>query len=258
MITVPAAEGKLQGTYEFSSTFTPNTGLANTTTFPAGGGLPAETVRQGYSDYGLATTVGNGTDVYSLGNQYSPSGDLLQTVLGSVGARTVQTFTYEEDTKRLSSVVNDRETQGPQTIDNKVYSYDPAGNITRIRNDRDDKTVTDTQCFTYDFAARLSHAWTGTDDCALKPSTDARPKVGGIDPYWYSYTYDTVGNRASEVQHDVTGDTTKDVRRGYSYPQPGETGARHGHGRHHRTRGAHRLVRVRRLRQHHPPGDGRR
>ncbi|MEU1076808.1 MULTISPECIES: RHS repeat-associated core domain-containing protein [unclassified Streptomyces] len=223
VITVPAAEGKLQGTYEFGSTYTPTTGLANTTTFPAGGGLPAETVRQGYTDYGLPTTVGNGTDVYSLGTQYAPSGELLQTVLGAVGGRTVQTYTYEEDTHRLSSVVNDRESQAPQTIDSKVYSYDPAGNITRIRDDRDDKSVTDTQCFTYDFAARLSHAWTGTDDCALKPSTDVRPKVGGVDPYWYSYTYDTVGNRAAEVQHDVTGDTAKDVRRGYSYPQPGET-----------------------------------
>ncbi|MFD9793851.1 RHS repeat-associated core domain-containing protein [Streptomyces sp. NPDC059070] len=223
VITVPAAEGKLQGTYEFGSTYTPTTGLANTTTFPAGGGLPAETVRQGYTDYGLATTVGNGTDVYSLGNQYSPSGDILQTVLGSVGARTVQTYTYEEDTHRLSTVVNDRESSGPQTIDSKSYGYDPAGNITRIRDDRDDKASTDTQCFTYDFAARLSHAWTGTDDCALTPSTGVRPKVGGPDPYWFSYGYDTVGNRASEVRHDVSGDTSKDVRRGYSYPQPGET-----------------------------------
>ncbi|MFB7369628.1 RHS repeat domain-containing protein [Streptomyces sp. NPDC056222] len=223
VITVPAAEGKLQGTYEFSTTYSANTGLATTTTFPAAGGLPAETVRQSYTEYGLATSLSSGSTVYSLGNEYSPSGELLQTILGDIGGRTVQTFTFEDATRRLSTVINDREADGPQTIDNKLYTYDPAGNITRIRNERDDKAVTDTQCFTYDFAARLSHAWTGTDDCALKPSTGVRPHVGGLDPYWYSYAYDAVGNRSSEIRHDPFGDTAKDVTRSYAYPAPGET-----------------------------------
>ncbi|WP_345041593.1 RHS repeat-associated core domain-containing protein [Streptomyces sannanensis] len=221
VITVPAAEGKLAGTYEFANTYTPNTGLAATTSYPAGGGLPAETVRHGYTTYGLPATVGNGTDVYSLGTQYSPFGEVLQTVLGDIGGRVVQTFSYEDATRRLAGVVNDREADGPQTIDNKTYTYDPSGNITRIRNDRDDKAVTDTQCFTHDFAARLTNAWTGTDDCALKPSTDVRPQVGGVSPYWYSYTYDAVGNRTSEVRHAPSGDTAEDVTRTYAYPGPG-------------------------------------
>ncbi|MFD4247784.1 RHS repeat domain-containing protein [Streptomyces sp. NPDC058525] len=222
-VTVPGAEGKLAGSYTFSTTFTPNTGLTATTAYPAGGGLAAETVRNGYTEFGLPTSVGNGTDVYSLGSQYSPFGEVLQTVLGDIGGRTVQTYTYEDHTRRLSSVLNDREASGPQTIDNKVYGYDPAGNITRIRNDRDDKTVADDQCFTYDYARRMTHAWASTDACALKPTagTPTKPKVGGVDPYWYSYTYDAVGNRTQEVKHDPAGDPAKDVTRNSAYPQPG-------------------------------------
>ncbi|MGK5728120.1 RHS repeat domain-containing protein [Streptomyces sp. URMC 124] len=219
-VTVPEAEGKLAGSYTFTSVYTPNTGLAAQTVFPAGGGLPAETIRHGYTDFGLPTTL-SGSRVYSLGNEYAPSGDLLQTVLGTVGRRTVQTFTYETDTRRLGGVTEDREADGPQTIDHKAYSYDPIGNVTRIRNDREDKKTTDTQCFVHDFARRLTDAWTAADDCSTRPSGDTRPKIGGTDPYWYSYSYDSVGNRTAETRHDPAGEAGKDVRRAYAYPKPG-------------------------------------
>ncbi|MFH9426618.1 RHS repeat domain-containing protein, partial [Streptomyces sp. NPDC017529] len=221
-VTVPDAEGKLAGSYTFSSAYTPNTGLAATTSYPAGGGLAAETVRHGYTEFGLPTSLSGNGRVYSTGNQYSPTGELLQTVLGDVGHRAVQTYVYEPATRRLGTVTNDREANGPQTLDHKTYTYDPAGNITRIRNDRDDKKSTDTQCYTYDFARRLTNAWTAADNCAAQPSDGTAPKVGGVDPYWHSYTYDAIGNRTAETRHDPAGDTAKDTRRGYTYPKPGQ------------------------------------
>ncbi|MFH9426621.1 RHS repeat domain-containing protein, partial [Streptomyces sp. NPDC017529] len=221
-VTVPDAEGKLAGSYTFSSSYTPNTGLAATTSYPAGGGLAAETVRHGYTEFGLPTSLSGNGRVYSTGNQYSPTGELLQTVLGDVGHRAVQTYVYEPATRRLGTVTNDREANGPQTLDHKTYTYDPAGNITRIRNDRDDKKSTDTQCYTYDFAQRLTNAWTAADNCAAQPSDGTAPKVGGVDPYWHSYTYDAIGNRTTETRHDPAGDTAKDTRRGYTYPKTGQ------------------------------------
>ncbi len=215
-VTIPVAEVKLAGSYPSSQTFTPDTGLVATTTYPAGGGLAQETVNRSYTPLGLPTSLTNGSRVYSLGSQYSPTGQLLQTVLGDVGSRSVQTFAYEDATQRLATAQSDREAAAPQTLDTKTYSYDPAGNITRIRDDRDDKNVTDTQCYTYDFAQRMTNAWTATDDCATKPATGVQPKVGGVDPYWTSYTFDAAGNRAQETTRTATGapqgplmDTTK-------------------------------------------------
>ncbi|MEU7041707.1 RHS repeat-associated core domain-containing protein [Streptomyces varsoviensis] len=220
-ITIPLAEGNLAGSYSFNTTYTANTGLAATTSYPAGGGLAAETVKHGYTEFGLPTTVSGNGRVYSLGNEYSPAGDLLQTVLGDIGRRTVQTFTYETDTRRLGSVINDREANKPQTLDSKVYSYDPAGNINRVRDDRDDNQTADIQCYTYDFARRLADAWTVKDDCSAQPSGAERPQSGGVAPYWHSYTYDAVGNRTTETRHDPSGDASKDVKRTYTYPEKG-------------------------------------
>ena len=51
------------------------------------------------------------------------------------------------------------------------YTYDPAGNITKI-TDAPDGGTTDTQCFTNDYLGRLVEAWTpGSGDCTTAPST---------------------------------------------------------------------------------------
>ena len=42
------------------------------------------------------------------------------------------------------------------------------------------------------------------------------PALGGPAPYWHTYTYDTTGNRLTEIQHAAAGDTT----RTYTYPPP--------------------------------------
>ncbi|MFI9331213.1 polymorphic toxin-type HINT domain-containing protein [Kitasatospora sp. NPDC052868] len=200
-VTIPTVTGEeaLAATYTTSQSYTPDTGLVATTSYPAGGGLPEEILSRNYTPLGLPTSISNATRVYSLGNLYSPTGQVLQSVIGNIGSRTVQTYVYENATQRLAQVMSDREKAGPQTLDSKTYTYNPVGNITRIRNDRDDSSVTDTQCFTYDFAQRMTNAWTGTDDCVAKPGGGTQPKVGGIDPYWTSYTYDAAGNRTQET-----------------------------------------------------------
>ncbi|WP_329082139.1 RHS repeat-associated core domain-containing protein [Streptosporangium sp. NBC_01469] len=220
-VTIPAAEGALAGTYTTGTTYRPVTGTVATTSYPAVGGLPAETLSHGYDTFGNPASLNNGSQVYANGTQYSPYGEVLQTVLGTVGSRVVHTLVYEDVTRRLAQVLNDREKTGPQTMDNVVYSYDAAGNIVKVRNDRDDKTRTDTQCYRYDHLRRLTKAWTALDDCAGDPSTAT---VGGPEPYWQSFGFDAVGNRTSETRHAVGGGTgdTGDTVRTYTYPAPGQ------------------------------------
>ncbi|MFF8692848.1 RHS repeat-associated core domain-containing protein [Streptomyces sp. NPDC015144] len=55
--------------------------------------------------------------------------------------------------------------------------------------------------------------------CATEPSGGL---IGGTAPYWQSFTYDKSGNRATEIQHDPTGDTAKDTKRTCAYPEPGQ------------------------------------
>jgi YD repeat-containing protein len=79
----------------------------------------------------------------------------------------------------------------------------------------------DTQRFTYDYAQRLSSAWTATDDCAAAPSTGNSSMVGGAEPYWQSWTFNAGGDRATQTDHDTTGQPTGDTTTSYAYPAQG-------------------------------------
>ncbi|MFE4513475.1 polymorphic toxin-type HINT domain-containing protein [Kitasatospora sp. NPDC056783] len=195
-VTIPDSVGPLAGSYTTSQTYTPDTGLVDTTSYPAGGGLAQETIHHDYTPLGLPTTVTDGgNQVYSRGNKYSPFGQVIEGTIGRFGSGAVQTYLYEDATQRLALARTDREKSGPQILDEKTYTYNPIGNITKVRDARDSNAVTDTQCYTYDFAQRLTNAWSATDDCAAQPTSTNGPFVGGADPYWTSYTYDAAGNR---------------------------------------------------------------
>ncbi|MFI6924623.1 RHS repeat-associated core domain-containing protein [Nonomuraea spiralis] len=213
-VTIPPSEGLLAGAYTVGTTYRSATGLVASTSYPASGGLPAETVRPGYTRLGQLASLDNGSRTYVSGTQYSPYGEVLQTVLGDVGARVVRTLDYQDATRRPARVVDDREKVGPQTIDDTVFTYNPAGDVVSARDSRDDRSSTDTQCYAYDHRRRLTEAWTATDDCAAAPSAST---VGGPAPYWQSFSFDVVGNRTKEVQHGGAGDVT----RTYTYPAAG-------------------------------------
>ncbi|MFJ9448079.1 RHS repeat-associated core domain-containing protein [Kitasatospora sp. NPDC101235] len=232
--TVPSVPGeeKLAGAYTLDYTYLPNTGLPATTAYSttntnASTALPAETLTDGYDKYGQAGSVSSSLGISYLGGaQYSPFGQTLQTQLGTIGGRVVRTLTYDEPTRRLATVMDDREASGPQVMTSAGYTYNAIGDITRIKDQQDDKTVTDTQCFANDWARRLTEAWTSGDNCATGPATAGGPNLGAVDPYWSSWTFDTAGNRAKETQHK-TGTATADTVSSYSYPTT--TGAARPH-----------------------------
>ncbi|AXI73647.1 RHS repeat protein [Streptomyces cavourensis] len=232
-VTVPAREGALAGTYQWTYGYGERTGQLEWTRHPAIGGQAAERVSHRYStslpyDQVVATSNLAGTLVNDV--TYDAFKRPLRTEFGQAGQHVWETREYDEHTGNLKRTVTDRET-GPSRIDDTVYTYDIAGNITRLvtASGQDQARTVDTQCFTVDALRRITNAWTATDACAAKPNADGSaggqaPQVGGPDAYWHQFTYDAIGNRQKEIQHKVAGDplATKDVTRTYGY---GENGA---------------------------------
>ncbi|MBT2480365.1 polymorphic toxin-type HINT domain-containing protein [Streptomyces sp. ISL-94] len=228
-ITIPASEGALAGTYSYTSGYRPNTGLAAWTSQPAVGGLPAELTSMKYNHLELPTIMGIQGKTFVGKVDYSPMGDVLRTESGPAGSQVYATHFYDEQTRDLTRTVNDKE-QSPSRINDTSYDYDAVGNILKITDKEGPEAAptTDVQCFAYDYLRRMNEAWTATDNCAAQPGAagpGSKPQVGGPSAYWSSYSFDAAGNRTKEVQHNPTGDLTKDVTRTYTYGTPGQAGA---------------------------------
>ncbi|WP_225804757.1 polymorphic toxin-type HINT domain-containing protein [Streptomyces sp. NK15101] len=183
-------------------------GSTDTTSEPALGGLPAETVKYGYGSVGQLTSV-TGTSGYVRNIDYSATGQARQLTLGmgGTGDRNVYvTNTYEDGTGRLTNS-NVTDQTHPYMLQDLTYTFDQAGNVTSIA---DPTTLGGTskaekQCFAYDGHRRLLEAWTpASQNCA---DTRDAAQLSGPAPYWTSYTYNKAGQRETETQHAATGDT---------------------------------------------------
>ncbi|WP_089101568.1 ricin-type beta-trefoil lectin domain protein [Streptomyces hyaluromycini] len=233
-LTTTATTG-LDATYSYSYTYT-KTGLQQSVTTPAVGGLSQEKVITRYNADGLPTST-SGLDWYTAETTYSPYGEVLRTVTGEMPNRVWTTNLFDENTGQLDRTVTDRETAAPNRVNDRYYTYDNAGNVTQLK-DTDGAGSTDRQCFTYDALGQLHEAWTSPNEgCTASGQTIAAPvytdttgKVTATnvtsanDGYWQTYTYDTLGNRKRLTEHDpsvtVTGgqvDATDDTTTDYAY-----------------------------------------
>ncbi|WTW93485.1 hypothetical protein OG216_08910 [Streptomycetaceae bacterium NBC_01309] len=237
-VTIPATEGKLAGTYTTGQTYTNNIGLPYTTSLPAAGDLPAETLYTGYGDRDLPVTLTNGSVDYVNRALYDPFGRVKRVTLGDVPKQVVHTPIFDDATGRLMTTALDRQT-GPNgepigaSVDLTNYTYKANGDITSITTRRDDGAV-DRQCFTYDYLQRMTQAWTDEGDLQTQPApsvpgiggcknqTPSTATVGGPSPYWQTYLFDPSGNRTQLVEHDPSGNTAKDVTTDYTSPAGGQ------------------------------------
>jgi RHS repeat-associated protein len=217
-VTIPGVEAGLAGTYTFGTTYTAN-GQVATGSLPATGGLPAETLTATYHPNGaprkLTGSGQTGTNNYVTQTTYLPTGQLTSMTHNTSTA--YRGYSYDPVTMRVSSY-NVQSAGTPAWLANTWYSYDDAGNITKISDllEQGGYGADDTQCFGYDHLRRLTQAWTpDSNDCTSAPSV---PGLGGPAPYWLSWTFDPVGNRTSQTNHTAGGDQTTN----YSYPQPGQ------------------------------------
>ncbi len=216
-VTLPAAEGKLAGTYAIGQTYNDDGKVATRTLpkigDPAAGGLAEETLTFGYNDQGLLKSMG-GQDTYVRQLSYTPYEDADILTLGTAtGAFVEQKFEYDEVTRRVKRIVVDKELS-PTRVSDTQYEYDASGNVTKIADiaPANSAEATDTQCFNYDYLRRLTKAWTpkpGEDneagDCTAAPSVSG---LGGPASYWQEWTFDKTGNRTGEKRFSAAGTTT--------------------------------------------------
>ncbi|WP_404870167.1 polymorphic toxin-type HINT domain-containing protein [Kitasatospora griseola] len=214
-VTIPSVPGQegLAGTY-ISGTIYRVDGQARTTSYPAAGNLPSESLAFTYDALRRLTGVDTaGGYAYQTGQSYSLTGKPVQTKLNSTaGKEILVTNTYEWGTQRLATSRTDR--YGIATPARAAaYTYDQAGNVTSVTDSS--SSGTDQQCFQYDYLTRLTEAYTpNTGSCSAPDGT----KLGGPAPYWTSWTYNTNGTRATETRHNTTGNTGQDSTTTYTYP----------------------------------------
>ncbi|MYS20299.1 intein C-terminal splicing region/RHS repeat-associated core domain-containing protein [Streptomyces sp. DvalAA-14] len=231
LANLPAAEAALapSGGYLTSRTYTAVSGLPATRSYAAAGGLPGEELDYGYDLYGQPTSsASSGTTAWDYVGAvgYDEYGNPVQYTMGPNGTWVALTLGYDPQTQRPTEAKTTDAT-ATTVVDDTKYSYTDAdvsagaGLITSTTDQQNSGAVSDTQCYQYDYATRLSAAWTATDACAATPAPGNSPTVGGPNPYWQSWTYDAAGNRKTQTDHDTAGNTAADTATSYTYPTQG-------------------------------------
>jgi RHS repeat-associated protein len=181
---VPSAEGALAGTYTESVGYD-LAGHQTTLTYPAAGGLPAETVTSAYNNLGLPTTV-TGAATYVAATTFNGLGQLTGRTLGSGTGSVTRSYAYETDTRALSNLRATVSTSaGTITVQDDTYGRNAAGEVTSLT----DNVNGQAQCFSYDALARMTRAFTTTAANACATANHTFTPAPGETAYDTSYAY---------------------------------------------------------------------
>lgn len=221
-ITLPSSYGTLAtAPYVFKASYAAD-GSPQTNTLPAAGGLNAEVLTYEYdSTMGmplrLKTDYNTGTTSYYVSDaSYTNFGE-VNTITRSTaltGAPAAQTAQYYDEVYHRVRQRAILKTTGVAAISDAAIKYDTLGNVTKI-DDNPAGGQRDTQCFSYDWAQRLTEAWTPASyDCAQAPSTN----LGGPAKYWLNWGIDNLGNRTTQTEHATQ---NGDITTTYAIPTSG-------------------------------------
>ncbi|GAA2965873.1 RHS repeat-associated core domain-containing protein [Actinokineospora diospyrosa] len=215
VIGVPAYETGLNGFYTTTYSYT-TTGQLSGAALPTKGGLPGEALTYVVNKYGNRSETRSNVWDYVSGSTHNAAGEATQYRLSS--GNNAGTLDFERDARTHAVTGTALSVQAATPlVDDLRYTFDPAGNLTKIVNARPGGTRT--QCFGYDPLNRLNEAWTATDNCAGQPSTaPGATTVGGPTPYWTSWTHNTIGLRTGETKHGIGAANTTTS---YTYPAAG-------------------------------------
>jgi len=173
-------------------------------------------------------TLKDGTDQFIVTSlTYSAAGQKLREVHGN---GVVTTYTYEPETQRLTGIKTERPSghaTGEKVLQDLRYSYDPVGNLLKVRNDaqatrfwRNQKIVPEST-YAYDSLYQLVSA-TGREMANAAQQGSSLPPVtvplpvdsSAYTNYSRTYTYDAAGNlmqirhSAPATNHNYTTDLT--------------------------------------------------
>lgn len=221
---------------------------------PHAAGMRPNVIRSTYREAGLVDTVDvwvraapptglldpATADTHAVtGTDYDARGKRVRLALGN---GTVTTYDYDPRTLRLVGLTTTRPAfpANARVVQDLAYTYDPVGNVTRIRDTADvqnvvffrNRRVEPSSDYTYDALYRLTRAsgreHLGLAGAALAPPaqpTDddgartAIPHPGdgnGIGTYTETYAYDAVDNLLAVVHQVSSGSWT----RRYGYDEP--------------------------------------
>jgi RHS repeat-associated protein len=221
-VQIPASEKGLAGYHETGYSYT-STGLTSVVEPASGGGLSADGLVTTYDPLGNPLST-RGYNAYVNNTTYTHFGEPSQLTLGPSNQLAALTYDRDPNTHNVTHVNFSAQATPPQ-VDDTTYTYDPVGNLTRSSDTEGPVGApTQTQCFGYDALRELNAAWTATDNCAAAPTTAAgSANVGGANPYWTSWMFDSSGMRKSQVQHALPGAASGDTSTTYTYPTAGAT-----------------------------------
>jgi len=205
-LTVPAGIPGLSGTYTFTQTYD-RADRVRTSTLPAIGGLPAETITTEHSVFNLPSRMA-GLEEYVWAVGMDERGRRTGIALGPKDAngsiKLGRHWSYDADQRLAGSEMY---LSGSGPIVNHQYTFDPAGNLKEKLVRLQGQTWR--ECFGYDPRNRLTSAHTvaSTTTCASgTPNTGDRP-------YAHAYAYSADGRTLSR--------TASGVMTTYTYPVAG-------------------------------------
>lgn len=234
VVEIPTgAPGSAMGSdYVFTNTYESINGTPLKSSYPAGGGLPSETVTYSTtSALDLPSAVG-GLDGYAEQTSYTAYGQVAQTVIGAGSDEAAITDSYDPHTGNLTDQLVTRSGDAPidgsytgADLDNTSYTYNTASEITSETDQRlDSSASTEKQCYSYTTQEQLAEAWTATDNCAATPTTTSDATVGDAlgtsSEYFESFTYNAAGQRTAQSALDPATGTFATTTYGYSPTQP--------------------------------------
>jgi RHS repeat-associated protein len=227
VVEIPSgAPGSAMGTdFGFSSTYEGINGTPLKTSYPAAGGLPAETVTYSTTTaLDLPSAVG-GLDGYAESTAYTAYGQVNQVYLGAGSDEAYITDAYDPHTGNLTGQAVTRSATSPTDVDDASYAYNTAGQITSETDERlGSASTSETQCYAYSTQQQLSQAWTATDNCAATPTTSSHATVGDAlgtaSEYDQTYTYNAAGQRSQMTAIDPATGTYATTSYTYSPTQP--------------------------------------
>ncbi|WP_377325657.1 RHS repeat-associated core domain-containing protein [Pimelobacter simplex] len=211
-LNVPGFLSKYTTRRSYTATGLPaTTTLAPTRDTTLNQGMYAEKLTHWYTALGLEDGL-TGDNAYLTGATYTPYGEASQYVLGVNNSTSAVTYTRDPHNRWITNTLMTGQFADPE-IANVAATYDKAGNTTRVVDRQGPPGApTQTTCYRYDGLRQLTDAWSATDNCAAAPSDAV---VGGVTPFWESWTHDAAGSRATQTIHALPGSTADDTVTAY-------------------------------------------
>ncbi|MDQ0242438.1 colicin E5-related ribonuclease [Arthrobacter bambusae] len=228
--TLPGGLTGYAGDYTTTRAYT-STGNIATEATPAIGGLPAETKTTDFNDFDNPSAITTGSDTIAAAIDYTEFNQLagfqqfdanyLSNTADTTGLNKTQ-LNWDTTTGLLARQSSTNQSKGTVAdLGVTTYTYTTSGKLSSREQLYPNRpgAPDDFQCYSYDYAARLSAAWTaGAKNCttAPTPASTSVPGLGGPAPYAQTYAYTPAGDRSQVKRFDNAGNLA--ATENYAYP----------------------------------------